>query len=372
MGRMWDVIVVGAGPAGCIAARELARRGHYVLLLDKAKFPRPKVCGCCVNGAGQRALERIGLSHVLPRLNAACARRVVLCSGGRMAELPLRAMAVSRAAFDAALVDEAVRAGVQFQDRSSAVLGKVTDDCRTIRLRGEQVTARLIVAADGLAGTLLRDEPALSPQVAAHSRMGAGLIIERRPRWYRPGAIVMACGSYGYVGTVQLEDGRINLAAALHPHFVQERGGPGPAAQCILTEAGLDADETISRGPWRGTPLLTRRRIVARHRLLMVGDAAGYLEPFTGEGMAWAIASAAELAPIASHAIERWSDDCMARWTRRHRQLTGQRTICRAASALLRRPRLTAWAVALLAQMPWLAAPVLQSINLRTPEGRLV
>ena len=61
----WDALVIGAGPAGSVAARELARRGCRVLLVDKATFPRPKVCGCCVNGAAIRALERLGLGHVL-------------------------------------------------------------------------------------------------------------------------------------------------------------------------------------------------------------------------------------------------------------------------------------------------------------------
>ena len=60
-----DAVVIGAGPAGSVAARERALRGCSVLLVEKARVPRAKVCGCCVNGAAVRTLQRLGLSHVL-------------------------------------------------------------------------------------------------------------------------------------------------------------------------------------------------------------------------------------------------------------------------------------------------------------------
>ena len=59
-GGVFDALVIGAGPAGAVAARELARRGASVLLVDKSRFPRPKVCGCCVNGAAVGTLKRHG------------------------------------------------------------------------------------------------------------------------------------------------------------------------------------------------------------------------------------------------------------------------------------------------------------------------
>ena len=61
----WDALVIGAGPAGSVTARELARRGRRVLLVDRATFPRSKVCGGCLNGAAIRTLERLGLGRVL-------------------------------------------------------------------------------------------------------------------------------------------------------------------------------------------------------------------------------------------------------------------------------------------------------------------
>ncbi|HEY7428386.1 MAG TPA: FAD-dependent oxidoreductase, partial [Gemmataceae bacterium] len=61
--RTWDVVVVGAGPAGAMAAHELARRGCAVLLVDRAAFPRWKVCGCCLNGHALVTLQAAGLGQ---------------------------------------------------------------------------------------------------------------------------------------------------------------------------------------------------------------------------------------------------------------------------------------------------------------------
>ena len=70
--RLWDVAVVGAGPAGSLAARELARRGAAVLLIDRARFPRYKVCGGCLNPRAIRQLEKAGLGNLT---RSATARR---------------------------------------------------------------------------------------------------------------------------------------------------------------------------------------------------------------------------------------------------------------------------------------------------------
>ncbi len=114
-GRAWDAAVVGAGPAGAVAARELARRGRSVLLIDKATFPRWKVCGCCLNGSALDTLAAVGLGDLPARCGAVPLERVRLEAGGRGAELPLPGgVALSREAFDAALVRAAVAAGVAF------------------------------------------------------------------------------------------------------------------------------------------------------------------------------------------------------------------------------------------------------------------
>ena len=118
--------------------------------------------------------------------------------------------------------------------------------------------------------------------------------------------------------------------------------------------------------PWRGTPPLTRQaRQVAAERLFVVGDAAGYVEPFTGEGMAWALASGTAVAPIAARGAQQWRPQLIQQWTVAHRRaVTRRQTVCRAAAAVLRRPWLTRLTVRLLRQAPLLAAPVIGCLNL--------
>ena len=127
----YDAVVIGAGPAGAVTARELARRGCSVLLVDKAHFPRPKVCGCCVNGAAVKTLARLGLGSVLA--NGVPLHDVRIAAGRRSARVKLPCgVALSREAFDFALVREAIAAGVVFRDGVSAEL-KVGDSLRESR-----------------------------------------------------------------------------------------------------------------------------------------------------------------------------------------------------------------------------------------------
>jgi flavin-dependent dehydrogenase len=172
----------------------------------------------------------------------------------------------------------------------------------------------------------------------------------------------MCCGEGGYAGVVRLEDGRLDVACAVNAGAVRAAGGPGPLAARLLRTNRCPVPESLPSARWRGTPPLTRRpRRVASHRRLAVGDAAGYVEPFTGEGMAWALAGGAAVADLAAAP---WRRSTAAEWERRHRRLVADRQgVCRAAAAVLRRPALAAAAVAALAWMPWLAGPVIRRLN---------
>src|SRR5437588_11962105 len=87
--RRWDVAVVGAGPAGTTAARELARRGAAVLLLDRARFPRYKVCGCYLNGNALATLKALGLGGLTAKCGAGPIRSFLLGTYGIAARMPL-------------------------------------------------------------------------------------------------------------------------------------------------------------------------------------------------------------------------------------------------------------------------------------------
>ncbi|HEX5270848.1 MAG TPA: FAD-dependent oxidoreductase, partial [Gemmataceae bacterium] len=140
----WPVVVVGAGPAGALAARELARRGLAVLLVDRATFPRWKVCGCCLNVRALATLAAAGLGALAARLGAVPLLDVLLAGRGCRARVALPDGAVlSRTALDAALVGEAVCAGAAFLPRTRAVLGPVTGAAREVALTEGGSTATI-------------------------------------------------------------------------------------------------------------------------------------------------------------------------------------------------------------------------------------
>ncbi len=421
---MTDVpaMVVGAGPAGSVVARELASRGTGVLLVDQVTFPRAKVCGCCLNAAGVGALEAVGLGHVLRDLGAVPLRRARLAAGRADAEVALPGgVAVSRDALDAALLREAEAAGAAVltgvrakveEDGGLRVTLTATSDPNPVRGRvarafspegafaspgwqpgaacgearenevRESDTADaaqgfrpgLAKAPSGLKTETLRPEVVVlasglptRADPAPGSRLGAGVVLpaDAAPAFFVAGTIYMATARGGYVGLVRLEDGRLDLAAAFDAAFVKTAGGLGAAAADVLKTTRWPRVPGLADAAWKGTPALTRApAAVAGPRTFAVGDAAGYVEPFTGEGMAWAVAGAAVLAPIVQRAALGWAEAHAAEWRRAHARVVGGRQgVCRAAARALRSPAFTRLAVRALAVVPALARPVTAALN---------
>ena len=376
-GSAWDVVVAGAGPAGAMAARELARLGAAVLLVDKSRFPRYKVCGCCLNGRALGALDAAGLGGLVERHGGVPLHTFELAAAGRSARMKLpRGAALSRAVFDAALADAAAAEGARFVPECRASLKEGTRDQWIVSLqRGEvsaEVSARIVLAADGLGQKLLNTAETFESKPAESARIGAGVMLEDCVGDFLPGVIYMAAGPGGYVGLVCVEGNRLNVAAALDPAAVREAGGPGPVAAAIVDESGLDAPDGLADANWRGTPGLTRRASrVSAHRFLVLGDAAGYVEPFTGEGMAWALSAGRAIAPIAHGALETFDETTERAWARRYRALCGRaQWRCRVIAAGLRRPGLVKAATIALGKMPALATPVIGRLNVGVSSGK--
>ena len=373
-GGSFDAIVIGAGPAGAVTARELARRGCSVLLVDKAPFPRSKVCGCCINGAAISTLKRLGLGSALA---GGIPLRDVRIGAGRYAarvRVP-GGVSLSREVFDAALVAEAVKVGVEFR---AGVTAKLEDQEPThgvrssigVLVRGlgaengaglceELITARVVIVASGLTGG--DAVPEAGSRIGAGATVPAGMV----PSFFENGTIFMATGHGGYVGLVRVEDGRLDVAAAFDVGFVKAQGGLGPAARAVLGEVGWPQVPGLAELSWKGTPALSRHpKIIAGERWFAVGDASGYVEPFTGEGMAWAVMSAAALAPIAARGVQRWDASLVGEWKASHDRLIGNRQqTCRIVSRVLRVPALTSIVVRALSVCPALSRPVVRSLN---------
>ncbi len=396
----WDVVVIGAGVGGSLAARELARAGSRVLLLDKKSFPRRKVCGACLNGAALKVLSQAGLSELVSKLDGIPLTRFAVRTGGRRLNLPLPiGLSISREALDTALIQSAIAEGVEFLPETSAAVtddlstpmsvaagpdlaltheapergvstrvqtGKLTTDariepCRSVRLIQHETKgvarARAVIVATGLGAQGLPTTDEWTTQSDAGSRIGIGCVVSDVAEEFDRGTIWMGVGKNGYVGLARVEDGRLNVAAAVDRQFLAECGTPGLAATKILSEAGFSSPQTLLDAEWQGTVSLTRStRPVASRQVFVIGDAAGYVEPFTGEGMAWAMSSGIAVAPWARRAIGGWSEQIERGWAREHRRLIQrQQRKCRLVSRLLRSPNLLAVTVSLLKRWPWLA-----------------
>lgn len=373
--RPWDVVVVGAGLAGAMVALELGRRGCQVLLLERQRFPRWKVCGACLNEAAQGALAHAGLDGLVARACAPRLSELRMTGWGRTAHVALReSVALSREVLDQALVRAAVDRGVVFVQGASAELGPVRNGERTLTVRGgggeQNVRAHVVVSAAGLHG--LRSPILAGPvplaTVRAGSRVGVGAVLEGAAAGYGPGVVHMVVGGAGYVGLVRQEDERLNAAAALDAEFVRRYGSPDRAVRAHLEGAGMPPlPDRIHRG-WKGTPLLTRRlSSLGEERLFLVGDAAGYVEPFTGEGMGWALWGALALAPLVHDGVRRWDDTLVQRWAQVHRRRIrrGQR-VCQMVAWGLRRPWMARTAVRVLGAAPALARPLVMHTSVTT------
>ncbi|MFU8885861.1 MAG: NAD(P)/FAD-dependent oxidoreductase, partial [Cyanobacteriota bacterium] len=296
----WDVVVVGAGPAGGLAALDLAQRGLRVLLVEKREYPRWKVCGCCLNAQAQAVLAAVGQGQLIDAQGGLPLRRLQLGHRGQRASLALPdGRALSRERFDQALVEAAIGAGASFRASTTAQLGPADATGRVVTLQdrgGRQpqtVRAKVVLVAAGLAQRCIPASEAGAPIIQRHSRIGAGCVLPDAAAAYPAGSIHMAIGREGYVGLVRREDGQLNLAAAFDRQALQGAGGAN-AARAVLTSAGLPIPAGLEQARWQVTPALSRRAaVVAGERFLVLGDAAGYVEPFTGEGMAWALTAGA-------------------------------------------------------------------------------
>ena len=140
----------------------------------------------------------------------------------------------------------------------------------------------------------------------------------------------------------------------------------GVAANRILIEAGCDPLPALERAAWQGTAPLTRRtRPIAGVRFFVLGDAAGYVEPFTGEGMAWALLSGRAIAPLAARGIKRWDPAPARAWESQHRRLVRRRQrVCRALAVLLRYPTLAHTALRWTDRAPGVARLMIKRVNL--------
>jgi len=379
MATIWDVVVIGAGVAGGLAALDCARRGLRVLVVEQRAFPRWKVCGCCFNAQAQAVLTAVDQGDLMRRSGAVPLERLHIGLKGQSALLSLPGgWVLSRERFDQALMEAASEAGATVRFQTRALLEDAGPSARSVRLlsipggASEVVQARVVLVAAGLVNHCIPDHRRDTNTAA--SRIGAGCVLTERVNAYADNVIHMAVGAGGYVGLVRREDGALNLAAAFDRSFLRLHGGAAAAAGSLIQSAGFERPADLIASRWQLTPALTRRPpALATSRCLLIGDAAGYVEPFTGEGMAWALTAGAAAAPFVLEGQAHWSLDLEQRW---HRTLEGlvlrRQRVCRSLASVLRRPLLTAGLFGLCKRWPALPERIVARLNhVQLPVGEI-
>jgi len=281
------VLVVGAGPAGSATAMHLARAGASVLLVDKARFPRDKPCGGGLTG---RALRHVPcdvepvVERVVDRMVLRASYRTTL---DRSAAAPLVAM-TQRRRLDLHLAQQAARAGADFRDGTPVAEFELDDAGVSARVGSARVRASYLVGADGANGP-----------VARASGLGAGILrgvaLEGNAPWsaldearYASAAWVelgVVPGGYGWVFP---KGDHANLGVG---GWMEEGPRLRDHLERLARAHGVDASElTEVRG--HRLPMRELGAPAMRGRVLLVGDAAGLVDPLSGDGIYEAFVSA--------------------------------------------------------------------------------
>jgi geranylgeranyl reductase family protein len=308
-----DVLVVGAGPGGAATAYHLARHGIDVTMVERATFPREKVCGDGITPRGVKAMHAMGIDTDDPRFERVIGLRVH--AGDTTIDLPWPdlttfppyALVMTRLDFDQLLAQRAVKAGARLYEATEAVAPVIEDGWvrgATIRPAGDrdapptEIRARFVVASDGAASRF-----AVPAGVRRDDSRPLGIAARRYYRTdYHPGPWFeswldlwdgdMLLPGYGWLFPVA--GGRINLGGGLlntFKHFrdISAQQLFGAFARMLPEEWGISeetADGRILSGP---LPMSLNRSPQAVPGMLLVGDAAGAVNPFNGEGIAYAM-----------------------------------------------------------------------------------
>jgi geranylgeranyl reductase family protein len=323
--EQFDVAVVGAGPAGAAAAIAAARAGARVLLLDRADFPRDKTCGDGIAAEAVDVLTGLGVPDVTHGYPAIERLRLVAPGGAAVARsLPRPAHTVPRRVFDERLVRAAVANGAELRRHS---VRTVLDADGAVTLDG-RFRARVVIGADG-AGSVVRR--ALGQPVNPDGHLAIAIrgyaptantteqiIVTTRQRWP------------AYAWEFPLGDGTANVG-----YGEVLRGEPLSRAYLLERLAGLlpGGEPTGVRG--HHLPLSTWRPAPARGRLLLAGDALSLINPFTGEGIFYAVLSGSLAGAVAAAGPERVAERYRAAL---HRRLGRHLRHSGLAARLTRRP----------------------------------
>ncbi|MEU3922583.1 FAD-dependent monooxygenase [Streptomyces sp. NPDC029004] len=303
---MIDVLVAGGGPAGLAAAIHAAGAGMEAVVVEPRPAPVDKACGEGIMPSGVAALRSLGVD-----VSGRDLRGIRYLDGARRAEATFRdrpGLGVRRTELHEALFQRALDTGVKI------VPGKVGEIHQSHdRVRAGGLTARWLIAADGLHSPLRRALGLDGPGGAGHRRYGLRRHY-RIPPW--ADFVEVHWSRHGEAYVTPVGDDLVGVAVlSRHRRSYEEHLAGFP----VLTELLRDREANSVRG---AGPLRQRARTQWSGRVLLVGDAAGYVDALTGEGVALALATAAAAVRCLAAARPQDYPAQWARLTRRHRLLT--------------------------------------------------
>lgn len=373
----YDAAIVGAGPAGSALAAFLGRAGLKVLLADRARFPRAKVCGEYMSPQALLSLEHLGVLGTLEALHPRRLRGLAVHAGADGAfradyepvdgHVPFRpyGFGVSRLLLDDLLVRHAQGIpGVTFRDGFS-VTRLLDEGGRVTGIAGragngpeERLEASLVIGADGIRSRVARWAGlARPPALRKFAFMAhlAGLSDENRGELH--------LGPDCYAGIAPVEGGLANVNLVVDEARLREvNGDPARFFETTLnTIPGMAARLEAGRrtGPVRSVgPLAWDTRSAVADGVLLVGDAAGFVDPFTGEGLFMALRGAelaAEEIPRALGAGGPNPAGLAGYLVRRQAEFGRKLAVCRGIQRLLPRRRLAGWVIGRLGRRDRLA-----------------
>lgn len=348
-----DVAVIGAGPAGAIAAQRLADAGARVMLLEQATFPRDKICGDAVTRLGLEMLARTGLAAWSRPFKAITALRFT-APDGQVLDITLppesggsACRIIPRIHLDAQLAQAAVEAGAVLREGTRVQRIDIDEDKARVHASGDVVHAALVILAEGSNAALTRrlgllnetcDLLAVRQYLKGDTDPGGPVEFHFQP------AIIP-----GYVWMFPEGDGRLNVGAGTYTQRVQRKEVDLKAiVAAFKAHHPVTADRLAQAepdGPIQGHLLHTHLSGTRTHstRVLVAGDAAGLVSPFTGEGIAAGMWSGDVAAAHALTALQRGdlSAAGLAPYTRAlHARYRADQRAGRRLRAFLRFPRI--------------------------------